>query len=468
MQRILYRHNAIKGLYMKIKKLSILILSILIICQIFNKVNIYADDNETLGLPEFPKISSDYVVLMDADSGEVLYSSNADTQCYPASTTKLLTALLTVENCSLSDTVTYSQAAVDSIEYGDANASISPGEELTVEQSLYCLILRSANEVAYGLAEHVGQTVSSFASMMNNRMEELGATHTHFTNPSGLSDQFHYTTPYDMALIAQACFNNKTLMKIVSHSGVYTIGPTNKSNFTRYYRHRYQMLPGGDYAYKYSLGGKTGYTDDAGNCLVSFAQKDDLRLICVIMKSTDAGRYKDTTALFDYYFNNYHKVYLDNSTSSLSMGQVDILNITGRVSSSSDISIGFADDTYLLVPTSVKLSELTGIVTYSDNPAYAGRDGGFACITYYSGNVNVGNATIMINYTGNDKNTGLNGVPRASYSTYNPSSDTVFHINILIVAGGIATVCAVTFGIIFISRNFRRRRGHYGSRRLRF
>ena len=270
---------------MKIKKLSILILSIIfIICRPAYTVNVSADDSSALGLPEFPKISSDYVVLMDADSGEVLYSSNADTQCYPASTTKLLTALLTVENCSLTDTVTFSQAAVDSIDYGDANASISPGEELTVEQALYCLILRSANEVAYGLAEHVGQTVSSFASMMNSRIEELGATHTHFTNPSGLSDQFHYTTPYDMALIAQACFNNKTLMKIISHSGVYTIGPTNKSNFTRYYRHRYQMLPGGDYAYKYSLGGKTGYTDDAGNCLVSFAQKDDLRLICVIMK----------------------------------------------------------------------------------------------------------------------------------------------------------------------------------------
>lgn len=454
---------------MKIKKLSILILSIIfIICHPAETVNISADDSSALGLPEFPKISSDYVVLMDADSGEILYSSNADTQCYPASTTKLLTALLTVENCSLTDTVTFSQAAVDSIDYGDANASISPGEELTIEQALYCLILRSANEVAYGLAEHVGQTVSSFASMMNSRMEELGATHTHFTNPSGLSDQFHYTTPYDMALIAQACFNNKTLMKIVSHSGVYTIGPTNKSNFTHYYRHRYQMLPGGDYAYKYSLGGKTGYTDAAGNCLVSFAQKDDLRLICVIMKSTDAGRYKDTTALFDYYFNNYHKVYLDNSASSLSTGQVDILNITGRVSSSSDISIGFADDTYLLVPTSVKLSELTGIVTYSDNPAYAGKDGGFACITYYYGNTNVGNATIMINYTGNNKNTGLDGVPHASYSTYNPSKDTVFHINIPIVAGIILGVGLITAGIIFILRNFRRRRSHYGSRRLRF
>lgn len=454
---------------MRIKQFLAIILSIIIICPLCKTVDTYADDYEALGLPEFPSITSDYVVLMDADSGEVLYSSNADSKCYPASTTKLLTGLLTVENCSLTDTVTFSEAAVNSIEFGDANASISVGEELTVEQSLYCLILRSANEVAYGLAEHVGQTASSFASMMNSRAEALGAVNTHFTNPSGLTDEFHYTTPYDMALIAQACFNNKTLMRIISYSDLYTIPPTNKSNFTRYYTHRYQMLAGGDYAYEYSLGGKTGYTDAAGNCLVSFAQKDDLRLICVIMKSTDDGRYLDTIALFDYYFDNYHKIYLDDYNTGLSVGNIEILNLVNKMDTSSNISMGFADNSYLLVPNSVNMQELTGIVTYADNPAYMGKEGGFACISYYYKNIGVGNATIIINDS-NEKSTsiGTNGVPEISYMTTNNSDIDTVYINIFYILGAIACVVLIVFVVIIIAKKRRKRKSRYGSKRLRF
>ena len=452
---------------MKIKKFIILVLSVIMICPFSRAVDTYADE-DSFGLPEFPEISSDYVVLMDADSGEVLYSSNADSKCYPASTTKLLTGLLTVENCALTDVITFSETAVNSIEYGEANASISVGEQLTVEQALYCLILRSANEVAYGLAEYIGQTAASFASMMNSRAEELGAINTHFTNPSGLSDEFHYTTAYDMALIAKACFDNKTLMNIISYSDLYTIPPTNKSNFTRYYRHRYQMLSGGDFAYEYSMGGKTGYTDDAGSCLVSFAQKDDLRLICVIMKSTDTGRYEDTISLFDYYFNNYQKIYLDDYDTGLSTGNIDILNLVNKIDSTTDISVGFAENSYLLVPDSVTMSELTGIVTYADNPAYTGKEGGFACISYYYENINVGNATIMINDSAQNNGTGFNGVPAVSYETFRRDSGNIIYINIFYVLGGIFASLLIAFIIVLAVRKRRRRTGRHGSGKLRF
>ncbi len=424
-----------------------------------------ADDNDELGLPEFPVLKSKDIVLMDADSGAVLYQQNADKKCYPASTTKILTALLTIENLPLSDTVTYSQAAVDSIEYGDANASIAVGEELTVEQSLYCLILRSANEVAYGLAEAVGGTVSNFATIMNDRAAALGAVNTHFTNPSGLTDEFHYTTPYDMAMIARGCFNNKTLMNIMSYSELYTIAPTNKSNFTRYYRHRYQMLPGGDYAYKYSLGGKTGYTDASGYCLVSFAQKDGLRLICVVMDSTDKDRYNDTTALFDYYLNNYQKIYLSEYGSGVSSGSTDVLNLTKSLETSDSTSIGFADGAYLLVPESVTMSELTGIVTYADDLAYMGDAGGFACISYYYGSIDVGKATIYITSTGIGGADGSNGVPPVQRSLR--TDEKVFFINVWILIGGFALTGFIVFGIIYFTRQHRRRTS-YGSKKLRF
>lgn len=443
-------------------------LSLIIIVSLFLSLPspTYADDRDELNLPAFPSLVSRNIVLMDADSGEVLYGSNADQKCYPASTTKLLTGLLTVENCALSDTVVFSQNSVDSIEYGDANASISEGEELTVEQALYCLILRSANEVAYGLAEHIGGTLSSFASMMNSRAEELGASGTHFSNASGLTDEFHYTTPYDMALIAKACFNNKTLMRIISYSDLYTIGPTNKSNFTRYYRHRYQMLPGGDYAYQYSCGGKTGYTDAAGNCLVSFAQKDDLRLICVIMNSTDAGRYTDTIALFDYYFNNYHKIYLDDYGSGVS-SSVDILKLTDRIDSTANISIGFKSGAYLLVPNDVKISQLTGIVTYSDNAAYTGEPNGFACISYFYRNINVGSATVFISDGASGSSLpGSNGVPQASIKHPGPSA-ALTYINIWYILGSVLTA-ALAAGIIVLLLRRRRRRSSRRRKKLRF
>ena len=154
------------------RKFFVFLLIIINISGCTVKVN--ADDKNGL-LPDFPDLESRYIVLMDADSGEVLYQNNGYSKCYPASTTKLLTALLTIENSSLSDVVTYSKAAVDSISYGDANASVSEGEELTIEQSLYCLLMRSANDVAYGLGEHIGGTISNFSSMMNDRAADLGA-----------------------------------------------------------------------------------------------------------------------------------------------------------------------------------------------------------------------------------------------------------------------------------------------------
>lgn len=443
------------------KKTSILLLIIYFILSI--PAVTYSKDNV---LPEFPTLESEYVVLMDADSGEVLYQNNGDAKCHPASTTKLLTALIAVENSSLTDKVTYSKAAVKSVGYGDANASISIGEELTMEQSLYCLMLRSANDAAYGIAEHIGGNISTFASMMNEKAASFGATGTHFTNPSGLTDEFHYTTPYDMALIGRACFNNKTLMNIISYPKMYTIGPTNKSKFTRYYTHRYQMLEGGNFEYEHSCGGKTGYTDAAGNCLVSFAKKDDIRLICVIMNSSEDGRYHDTAKLFDYYFDNYHKVYLDNYDNGISLDSVDVLKMTAPLNSKDSVSLSFAEDAYLLLPNKAYTSSLKSIVTYADSPAYFGEAGGFACISFYYNQLNVGTLTVFANTTSTDDIPGINGV--VPYTPPGYIDDVpVTYINLMYVIGGAIGIVLITGLVILIIRR-KHRRFNYASKKLHF
>lgn len=161
-------------------------------------------------------------ILIDADTGAILYEKNAYTKCYPASTTKILTGLLTVENCSMDETVTFSRAAANSVTWEDSNLATKVGEQYTVEQALYGLLLYSANEIAYGLAEHVGGSLENFVEMMNARARELGAVNTHFANASGLYDPNHYTTAYDMAMIARGCYNNSTFVNIDSTEDTYT------------------------------------------------------------------------------------------------------------------------------------------------------------------------------------------------------------------------------------------------------
>lgn len=258
--------------------------------------------------PEAPTVVSESIILIDADTGAVLYDKNSHAKSYPASTTKILTGLLVLENCSMDEIVTFSREAAESVSYGDASLGTRTGEQYTVEQALYGLLLHSANEIAYGFAEHISGSLNAFVQLMNQRAKELGAVNTHFSNASGLHDSNHYTTAYDMAMIARACYNNTAFVNIDSTYTTYVIPPTNKTSSNRYVRHRHGMLKNRAYYYEYCKGGKTGYTDDAGNTLVTFAEKNGTRLICVCYKSTDEGRYTDTRALFDWGFANFSKL----------------------------------------------------------------------------------------------------------------------------------------------------------------
>ena len=247
-----------------------------------------------------PEIQAEGAVVIDAATGQVLYGKNEKTRFYPASTTKLMTALLVLERCRLNDTVTFSKTATTNLEAGAVSLNITEGDKLTVEQSLYALLLKSANEVANGLAEHVAGRVSGFADVMNQKAAALGCTGTHFVNPNGLNDTNHYTTPYDMALIARAAFQNETLCKINTTLSYNLPAVKNSPARTITMGHK-MMYPTDSRYYKGIIGGKTGYTSKAGNTLVTGAERNGVRLVAVIMKSS-ATHYADTKALLDYGF----------------------------------------------------------------------------------------------------------------------------------------------------------------------
>lgn len=263
------------------------------------------ESNEIPGWPQGPQVQAESAVLMDVDYGVCLYEKNMHKKQYPASITKIMTALLVIENCTLSDVVTFSENAVYGIEPESSHIGIDVGEQLTVEQSLYALMLASANEVAVGLAEHTAGSVGAFVDMMNQRAKELGCKNTHFVNPHGLHDKKHYVTAHDMALIAREAYHNQTFLDIVCTT-TYEIPPTNMEEETRYLLNHQKLLSDDEWYYPGCRGGKTGFTDQALNTLVTFAKRDNRILVCVDLKTNGTPIYSDTTALLDYGFANFH------------------------------------------------------------------------------------------------------------------------------------------------------------------
>ncbi len=246
-------------------------------------------------------------VVMDLESGTILYERNMDVVHYPASITKIMTALITLENCSdLQATITFSSNAVYDTAGGSSIAR-DVGEEMTVEQTLYGMMLESANECAYALAEYIGGSVDNFVAMMNAKAQELGCTNTNFTNSNGLPDENHVTTAHDMALIAKAAYQNETFRTIVGTPN-YQIPPTNKHEDITYLNNHHAILHPfkyGDYVRDWCRGGKTGYTQAANNTLVTYGEENGMKLVAVVMNEHGTNVYKDTIALMEHFFDNY-------------------------------------------------------------------------------------------------------------------------------------------------------------------
>lgn len=257
--------------------------------------------------PEGPAVEGASAIVMEASTGTILYEKNSKEELYPASITKIMTTLLAIENCDLSEKVTFSYDSVHKIE--GTHISRDEGEVMTLEQCLYAVLINSANDCAYAVAEHVGGDYDTFIKMMNDKAKELGCKNTHFNNPHGLPDENHYTSARDMALISREALRNETF-RIITATKKYTIPTTNKhpDAETPMVNHHKMLAPyQGDTKYLYDdcIGGKTGYTSVAGSTLVTFAERDGMTLICVVMKEQTPAHYLDTKNLLDYCFENF-------------------------------------------------------------------------------------------------------------------------------------------------------------------
>lgn len=280
---------------MKTIQKKILTTIILLILLVFNFSYVFAEDANL-------NLSAGAAILIDNKTNKVLYSKNENEKMYPASTTKIMTAILTLENCDLNETVTASYDAVMSIPDGYSSANIQIEEQLTVEQLLQTLLVHSANDAANILAEHVGGSIDSFISMMNTKLNELNLENSNFTNAYGKHDEDHYTTAHDLAFLLQYCLKNESFRRIAG-SASCAIPATNKSSSRLYHSTNELLISNNKNYYKYLTSGKTGYTSQAKECLVSSAYKDDLELISVVLGSSN--RFGETRKLYEYGFSNY-------------------------------------------------------------------------------------------------------------------------------------------------------------------
>ena len=331
---------------MKLYVKKILILSFLIV--LFINLNIvYATDNNA----DAPEITSGAAILIDNKTNRVLYDKNANERMFPASTTKIMTAILVLENCDLDETITASYDALMSIPEGYVTAEIQGEEQFTVEQLLEMLLVHSANDAANVLAEYVGGSIESFISMMNTKVNELGLTNTHFTNPYGLQEDNHYTTAYDLAEIMQYCIQNDDFRRIAG-SVSCSIPATNKSGVRSYTSTNQLILPDSPNYYSYVTVGKTGFTTEAGRCLVSCAYRNDIELTCVILGGTlspdgISSRFTDSITLYEYGFNHFSLKNIANPGDIITA--IEVPNATPSTKS---LDLAFVDSIYALVNNS--------------------------------------------------------------------------------------------------------------------
>ena len=339
--------------------------------------------------PEAAPIQADGGILIDAESGAVLYEKNADQAYYPASITKILTALIIIENCDLDDMVTFSYNAVYNVEAGSSNMGVLDGDQLTVRDCLYGLMLASANEAANALAEHCAGSIEAFAEMMNEKAEELGCTGSHFANPSGLNDENHYTTARDMALITKAAIENPVFVEISSarywkHAPIKRYpDPDDPSNTV--YAHHAMLKKNDSRYYPGVFSGKTGYTSLAGNTLVTCARRDGMTLITVILNGHQT-HYQDTKSLLDYGFGNFASIPLSEVNSSYASIEKD-MTISGLTPSPVS-ALTVDSDCSITLPAGADFADTEINLQYDLGPG--APDDAAAMLTYTYGGHNAG------------------------------------------------------------------------------
>lgn len=410
--------------------------------------NCYAIAPDTNGVenwPQGPMTYADSAIVMDMKSGAVLYGKQIEKQHYPASITKLLTTLVALDNAELTDTVEISQDSISFLEYGDAHIGMTPGEQITMEDALYAVLLASANEVSYAVAENVGKKMGggydTFIQAMNDESEKLGCTGSHWTNANGLHNEQHYTTAHDMARIGAAVYQ-KEAFRTISQSLTHTIPATNLVNEERTFQQKHKMLwPQNDNYYEYCKGGKTGYTDQARTTLVTMADNGDMQLVAVVLYDFGNDAYVDTRAMFDYAYNNFSKVSLKDQ------------KLPDGVKSYED------DDAYIVLPNDAQFSDVKAEVK-----ADSDEDGKGTVSFTYKGQ-EVGSVKAVVNKTEKSSASVKNQKKDKSSSTVVSGNSKFLK---MIIGAVIAVVILLIIVIVLVNykKTSRRRRKKGKSRKV--
>ncbi|MCM1185605.1 MAG: D-alanyl-D-alanine carboxypeptidase [Lachnoclostridium sp.] len=341
--------------------------------------------NEIENWPTGPVVNAEAAILMEAKTGAILYAKNIHKQEYPASTTKILTSLIAIEQCSMDEIVTFSHDAVFGIPLDSNHIAMNEGDTLTMEQCLNAILIRSANEVSYAVAEHIGGTWDDFADIMNKRAEELGCVDSHFVNPNGLPDEDHYTSAYDLAMIGRAFFSSEILCRMTMTPMLVLEKKTGEYRD----KNKMELIPGGQYEYKYLVGCKTGFTNDARYTLVSCAEKDGLKLICVIMKDENNLNYEDTIALFDYGFANFAKVNISQAETKYNIDNTGSFYSDYDVFGNSQPILALNKEDYIVLPKTADFADTVSSISYETQ-----NENQAAIITYTYHGEYIGSASV--------------------------------------------------------------------------
>ena len=439
---------------MKLKIIKVMTcLFSMILC--LNTITIYGDNNinSDSSWPAAPKVNGTSAILMDARSGAILYEKKSTKKMYPASITKILTALICLEQCKMDDLVTFSYDSVYSLSYGDAHIAIDQNEKVAVKDCLYGLLLASANEVANGLAEHVSDSNEEFGKLMTNRAKEAGALNSNFTNPSGLHNKKHYTTAYDMAMITRQALK---LPDFVTISGTtsYIIPPTNKCDENRPVNNKHRMVwPVNDVYYDGIMGGKTGYTKEAGNTLVTYATNGDLTLICVVLNSNTGKIYNDTKELLDYGFNHFESINISTNET--------------RTFTNNAVSYEIPNDSFIVLPNSVQLDEAIPSIETSETENETNATDAATVLNYIYEDHFIGSCNLIC--SAKQASTPSTTIVKAgAVLDKTPESYTFMKIvgMVVQVVAIIVIFCAAVFGVVFLYLSYIRRKRRLQYRRL--
>ena len=338
----------------RIKKTIIAIIFIVIIMS--NYIFVY-------GANDF-SVNAKASIIVEENSGKIIYEENSNIQNYPASVTKILTAILTLENCKLTDTVTVSKTAISNIPSGYVIAPLFVGEQMSVEDLLYALMLKSANDAAYVLAEHVGGSVEGFSDMMNKKAEELGCKNSHFVNPNGIHNSNHYTTAYDMYLIAKYAMKNEEFVKIVS-TYQHTLSATNKySKKDRIMKNTNNFVnPNSRYYDENVKGIKTGTTLQAGNCLITSTSKNGFDIIIVVLGAKNAeSKFSETKNMMNYFFNNYEYTQIHKKGDVIKSIEVE-----KATKETKNLNLVISDDIKAMNNIAIKAEEIEPEINLNEN-----------------------------------------------------------------------------------------------------